>query len=610
MCICDRRCIRRQAPKPLSDIWILLAKRLSPPQPAHVQHNSPPTHHCPAARWVMSDQPNPAYHVQHMLRLIQIRALPLVLFAIQLLVPARSFGESNFWVRHEAGDRGVIVFVHGILGDATKTWRSGNAYWPEMLTRDHTFDGQDIYAYEYPTSKLDRTLSISEVAEHMRLILTADGVLDHSEITFVAHSMGGIVTRDFILKNREIVAPKIRLLYFFATPTYGAAASVIGSLVGSNPQFDDLGLTTSSDNYLVELATNWQAAKLRIRSYCAYEVRQTYGVLVVDVASATALCTEPYMAIDSDHTNIVKPRDARSPSYLALKDAFRETRPVDLPTGHRRGEATHIALKPAIERTSEFTVMVPFDTDEAASLIPYDENPDDPLYTTYVKLASLASSATIPDELRRSNANQDRSLMRPTRPTINDAPEFLCKLLQYFIFHRISEMQRDRIAVYGNAYPMEAKAGVQPPDAEIYPSARLHDDLAGNRFFKPFDYLTIGDELDWQVRPGKMPRGTKILFYSPSPGRQSIRLEKQEYFEVDFTVRPLAGTAVGQLPKNFYSVKASTVMQFAFITTMHYAISHSSDASFNSQTYTHWFDSLFDGLRTSLEVDQSHSRLQ
>jgi hypothetical protein len=33
------------------------------------------------------------------------------------------------WIRHEAGDHGVIVFVHGLLGDERSTWTSGNFYW-------------------------------------------------------------------------------------------------------------------------------------------------------------------------------------------------------------------------------------------------------------------------------------------------------------------------------------------------------------------------------------------------------------------------------------------------------------------------------------------------
>lgn len=87
-----------------------------------------------------------------------------------------------------------------------------------MLILDPAFNGQNIYVYHYPSARSGRTFVIDEIAENMRLVLTTDGVLRHDELTFVSHSMGGLVTRAFILKYQREVTRKIRLLYFFATP--------------------------------------------------------------------------------------------------------------------------------------------------------------------------------------------------------------------------------------------------------------------------------------------------------------------------------------------------------------------------------------------------------
>ena len=83
------------------------------------------------------------------------------------------------WVRKQgdAQAQGVIVFVPGVLGDRRTTWSNGLSYWPELLTKDKTFDGQDIYVYEYPSPKLGKSFSIDEVAENLRLVLSTDGVL-------------------------------------------------------------------------------------------------------------------------------------------------------------------------------------------------------------------------------------------------------------------------------------------------------------------------------------------------------------------------------------------------------------------------------------------------
>jgi pimeloyl-ACP methyl ester carboxylesterase len=250
------------------------------------------------------------------------------------------------WIRHDPNNHGVIVFVHGILGDERTTWTSGNAYWPEMLTHDPTFDGQDIYVYHYPSPHLGQAFTIDEVAENMRSVLTTDGVLQHTEITFVSHSMGGIVTRAFILKYRKELVPKIRFLFFFATPTSGTPYALLGGLVSSNPQFKEL-YPMDPDSYLAPLLRNWLAAGMGLKSFCAYETQTIYGQFVVDLPSASNLCTEPLDPISADHFNIVKPRDQNGEQYLALKEAFLKTTPPPstLPSTPQNAKTAHSSPK-------------------------------------------------------------------------------------------------------------------------------------------------------------------------------------------------------------------------------------------------------------------------
>jgi pimeloyl-ACP methyl ester carboxylesterase len=126
-----------------------------------------------------------------------------VMALVLVVAMTAAHAQQGPWIRHDASNHGVIVFVHGILGDERTTWTNGSSYWPEMLMHDHTFDGQDIYLYHYPSPRLGQAFTIDEVAENMRSVLTTDGVLQHTEITFVSHSMGGIVTRALILKYRK-----------------------------------------------------------------------------------------------------------------------------------------------------------------------------------------------------------------------------------------------------------------------------------------------------------------------------------------------------------------------------------------------------------------------
>jgi hypothetical protein len=101
--------------------------------------------------------------------------------------------------------------------------------------------------------------------------------------------MGGVVTRAFILKYQQRVAKKVRFLFFFATPTSGSPYATIAGIVSSTPQFGNI-YPMNPDNYLAEQQKNWLAARLGLRSFCAYEVQPlVLGQIVIEQSSAACL---------------------------------------------------------------------------------------------------------------------------------------------------------------------------------------------------------------------------------------------------------------------------------------------------------------------------------
>jgi len=228
------------------------------------------------------------------------------------------------WIRRLSTNRSAIVFVHGVTGSASETWANGDKYWPSMLTADPTFDGQNIYVYSYPSPRFTQTFSVDDVAENLRLVLKTDGVLRHEHLSFVSHSMGGLVTRAFLTKYQREIAPKVRLLFFFGTPTTGSPYATLAGLISKNPQFRQM-YPMNPDSYLGKFQSDWLAARLNLRSYCAFETQTIFGQLIVERPSATNLCTEPLDPIDANHITMVKPDSERSTAYRALKEAFEDT---------------------------------------------------------------------------------------------------------------------------------------------------------------------------------------------------------------------------------------------------------------------------------------------
>jgi pimeloyl-ACP methyl ester carboxylesterase len=241
------------------------------------------------------------------------------------------------YLRDEQNDR-VIVFVHGVLGDARETWTAANgAYWPDLMLGDDAFKQLDIYVYDYPSPLFAVSYSIDELADNLRLVLESDGVFEkHKEVIFVCHSMGGLVARALLLKYQKL-APQVPMIYFFSTPTTGSEVADLANVFSKrNPQFEDMKSWRDSA-YVGNLVRQWLAAEFQIKSYCAYEKQKTFGVKIVHEPSATNLCNQRLDPIDADHIDIVKPSDRRAIPYMALRQAVISTPPRasrDLPSAN------------------------------------------------------------------------------------------------------------------------------------------------------------------------------------------------------------------------------------------------------------------------------------
>ena len=156
----------------------------------------------------------------------------------------------------------------------------------QMCNTNSAFDGQGIYVYEYVSPKMTGALSLSQLTDEMYDRLKTDGVLTHDELTFVSHSMGGILTREFLVRYQNVTANKTRMLLFLATPMTGSEFSKLGRF-SFNPQFTILVPNDDPDSFLNTLQDNWKDLHLASKSYCAYETKTSWlGQVVVEKTSA------------------------------------------------------------------------------------------------------------------------------------------------------------------------------------------------------------------------------------------------------------------------------------------------------------------------------------
>jgi pimeloyl-ACP methyl ester carboxylesterase len=238
----------------------------------------------------------------------------------------------------------VIVFVHGIFGDADGTWRySPSVYWPRLLLSDEAFRDSDIYVASYSSPYFGNNMNVDEVVTNLSNRLVSDEIFSkHREVVFVCHSLGGLIVQRLLLTFRDY-AQQVPFIYFFSTPETGAQLANLASVFSSDPLLTAL-IPGDENVYLQNLENEWKAARFHIHRFCAYEKKKYKGVLVVDRLSGTRNCDDPPLAINEDHVSIVKPDGVNHDSYVALQNAFRQY-PVAI--GKSGAQATRSHVKPS-----------------------------------------------------------------------------------------------------------------------------------------------------------------------------------------------------------------------------------------------------------------------
>ncbi len=243
-----------------------------------------------------------------------------------------------------------VVFVHGLGGDADKTWRfqaskTESAFWPEWLAED--FNGLAVYSVGYPADKMGWNsgwpIEEAAVAVLDRLMKNPDLLKSNAPIVFICHSLGGIIVKQLILKansgrdlnsSKGVFLDRVAGVVFLATPHDGSLLATLASkfgwlvtdtmrdLIANSAKLGDL-----SDNYRDYVAAN----EGRIRHLIYYENEGVGVGKVVDAGSANpGIAGADRVPIGRDHIDICKIADRTDQVYegvLAFLDEALEPRP-------------------------------------------------------------------------------------------------------------------------------------------------------------------------------------------------------------------------------------------------------------------------------------------
>ena len=218
----------------------------------------------------------------------------------------------------------LVVFIHGIKGDPVTTWahKKENFFWPQELAKEPKFKNSDVLSFGYEC-ECGPSLNIREIAGHLNVSLIAALEKSYESISFVAHSMGGLVVREFILSHWEDLQVPIDSLVMLSTPNLGNSFANIAEYFCDSDALGDL--TSGKNSYIDGLNDRWrkkyekQGDKMPFHSSAGYEITPISLIgLIVEKDSAIRF-SHGDLAFKKNHSAIAKPLGLSDPVYIWVK---------------------------------------------------------------------------------------------------------------------------------------------------------------------------------------------------------------------------------------------------------------------------------------------------
>lgn len=293
--------------------------------------------------------------------------------------------KNNTWYCANNSDT-VIVFVHGLNSSSSTAWlrpaESGGpeTYWPNLVLTDRQFAKPSIFLAGFYTGVTATNYAMSDATEELFTALTSrvDGrrsVLSYKNILFVAHSLGGVITRAVMVRHKEAFRGKRIGLLLVASPSLGSdyadklvtVASLVHSqlvrqlapnspflvqldrdfvrLMKSREFRDSLAGGELVENYFIGAAATDSSLLGMTRTL----ILKSFMSRVVEEGSASRYFPLNKVVVPgSDHFTIAQPSGLNDLSHARLADVYQRMKALDTPACEPPpGFAVDLSLKRA-----------------------------------------------------------------------------------------------------------------------------------------------------------------------------------------------------------------------------------------------------------------------
>ncbi|WP_083543378.1 esterase/lipase family protein [Bradyrhizobium sp. CCGE-LA001] len=250
--------------------------------------------------------------------------------------------------------RTAVIFVHGITGSQL-TWGdpATRTYWPQLLANDiGQSSSLDVYRVDYDSRTFVGPAAVAIAQSVERQLDDLMLRKRYQRVIFVAHSLGGIITRTYLVhvKTRfgHGALSRFRLVITLGTPNEGSSLASLAQWASDNEQVRVLRPIDVNDfQQLLNAITSDIAEKheacASLRTFAAYEELPAgpAGILGIIVSQPSA--TRGAFAsrgFSKDHFGLAKPSSHTDPVYIWVKEAIQ---------GCVRGNEPACPLKPTLQ---------------------------------------------------------------------------------------------------------------------------------------------------------------------------------------------------------------------------------------------------------------------
>lgn len=247
---------------------------------------------------------------------------------------------------------------------------------------------------------------------------------------------------------------------------------------------------------------------------------------------------------------------------------------------------------PALHRTDEFIVTIPFDASQKSRPVASSSAVGGRRNYAFLQLASIGSG-------KQQEGEPDGA--------------FVARILQFYIvecLHWNRGLIREEMLPGPQGIEMKpgATKGVDVPDAAPYPEERTHTALGSNRFFNPKTWHTSIKD-----RPFTLPAGSTLsLIERPAsnpdnPSAYIVRVARTNYYKIEFQVTAFGHGEPGcenALPHGFkaFPDRAPYIKACPLTVNLDYVIERGRPG-FVVEDYEEWARSFLAYLRNKLADD-------